>query len=76
MDSQDEASEAGASAPASDAGFVFSRWREISSFVGQLGLRHGEPDREDQIICGGCKKPREGREEGARRGRRMTGGRE
>ena len=65
MDSQDEASEAGASAPASDAGFLLCRWREISSFVGQLGLRHGEPDREDQIICGGCKKPgrRQGHEE-------------
>ena len=74
MDSQDEASEAGASAPASDAGFVFSRWREISSFVGQLGLRHGEPDREDQIICGGLQEARA--KEGARRGRRMTGGRE
>ena len=73
MDSQDEASEAGASTPASDAGFVFSRWREISSFVGQLGLRHGEPDREDQIICGGCKKPR-GRK-GGRDKKRMTGGR-
>ena len=57
MDSQDEARRRGAS-PASDAGVLLSRWREISSFVGQLGLRHGEPDREDRIICGGCKKPR------------------
>ena len=55
----------GAAVPANDAGFLLSRWREISSFVGQLGLRHDEPDREDQIICGGCKKPR-----GRKRGRK------
>ena len=42
--------------------------RKISSLMSQLGLRQGEPDREEQIICGCNVKEGEGEEgEGRKR---------